>query len=248
METKAHWVLAGASAQEPVCRRQGGPVASGPGGSPARRVSAAAGFLLGRAVNLNGVFPHCVFLLLEDPGGGEGGGSAAEELLGQTQPPKSIRDSVPSLPWAGHRCTTEICKARVVISMDLSQHLLQAASPDALDNVSAPGSTWVLPLLQSHRYFLAESEKLMTETVSFVSVSLKLIIVPSNPAEAQTLYLLVINFMEWRRKWQSTPVLLPGKSLGQRNLVGYSPWGCKESDTTEQGLPMWPELQINYER
>lgn len=68
METKAHWVLAGASAQEPVCRRQGGPVASGPGGSPARRISAAAGFLLGRAVNLNGVFPHCVFLLLEDPG------------------------------------------------------------------------------------------------------------------------------------------------------------------------------------
>ena len=35
----------------------------------------------------------------------------------------------------------------------------------------------------------------------------------------------------WRRKWQSTPVLLPGKSQGQRSLVGYSPWGCKESDT-----------------
>ena len=29
-----------------------------------------------------------------------------------------------------------------------------------------------------------------------------------------------------------TPVFLPGKSQGQRNLVGYSPWGCKESDTT----------------
>ena len=37
-----------------------------------------------------------------------------------------------------------------------------------------------------------------------------------------------------RRKWQPTPVFLPGKSHGQRNLVGYSPWGCKESDTTEQ--------------
>ena len=33
---------------------------------------------------------------------------------------------------------------------------------------------------------------------------------------------------------QSTPVLLPGKSHGQRSLVGYSPWGCKESDTTER--------------
>ena len=38
----------------------------------------------------------------------------------------------------------------------------------------------------------------------------------------------------WRRKWQPTPVLLPGKSHGQRSLVGYSPWGRKESDTTEQ--------------
>ena len=38
----------------------------------------------------------------------------------------------------------------------------------------------------------------------------------------------------WRRKWQSTPVLLPGKSHGQRSLVGYSPWGSKESDTTER--------------
>ena len=34
-------------------------------------------------------------------------------------------------------------------------------------------------------------------------------------------------------EWQPTPVLLPGKSHGQRSLVGYSPWGHKESDTTE---------------
>ena len=75
--------------QEPVCRRQGGPVASGPGGSPARPVSAAAGFLLGRAVNLNGFFPHCVFLLLEDPGEGK--------VEGQQQ--RSCWDG-PSLPRA----------------------------------------------------------------------------------------------------------------------------------------------------
>ena len=41
----------------------------------------------------------------------------------------------------------------------------------------------------------------------------------------------------WRRKWQSTPVLLPGKSHGQRSLVGYSPWGRKESDMTERYSP-----------
>ena len=38
----------------------------------------------------------------------------------------------------------------------------------------------------------------------------------------------------WRRQWHLTPVLLPGKSHGQRSLVGYSPWGCKESNTTER--------------
>ena len=36
----------------------------------------------------------------------------------------------------------------------------------------------------------------------------------------------------WRRKWQSTPALLPGKSHGQRILIGYSPWGRKDSDMT----------------
>ena len=38
----------------------------------------------------------------------------------------------------------------------------------------------------------------------------------------------------WRRKWQFTPVLLPGKSCGLRSLVGYSPEGWKESDMTER--------------
>ena len=43
-----------------------------------------------------------------------------------------------------------------------------------------------------------------------------------------------VRKIPWRRKWQFTPVLLPGKSYGQRSLVDYSPWGRKESDTTEQ--------------
>ena len=39
---------------------------------------------------------------------------------------------------------------------------------------------------------------------------------------------------DWRRQWHPTPVLLPGKSHGWRSLVGYSPRGCKELDTTER--------------
>ena len=36
------------------------------------------------------------------------------------------------------------------------------------------------------------------------------------------------------KEWQPTPVFMPGKSRGPRSLVGYSPWGCKELDTTER--------------
>ena len=39
--------------------------------------------------------------------------------------------------------------------------------------------------------------------------------------------------ISWRRKWQTTPVFLPEKSHRRRSLVGYSPWGQKESDTAE---------------
>ena len=45
----------------------------------------------------------------------------------------------------------------------------------------------------------------------------------------------------WRRQWQPTPVLLPGKSHGQRSMVGYSPRGCKESDTNE-----WLHFHFEY--
>ena len=44
----------------------------------------------------------------------------------------------------------------------------------------------------------------------------------------------LFTFMHWRRKWQPTPVFLPGESHGWRNLMGYNPRGCKESDTTER--------------
>ena len=43
-----------------------------------------------------------------------------------------------------------------------------------------------------------------------------------------------VGKIPWRRKWQPAPVSLPGKSHGQRNLVGCSPWGHKELGMTEQ--------------
>ena len=47
-----------------------------------------------------------------------------------------------------------------------------------------------------------------------------------------------------RREWQPIPVLLPGESHGQRSQVGYSPWGCKELDTTEATDTNYTNMQI----
>ena len=43
-----------------------------------------------------------------------------------------------------------------------------------------------------------------------------------------------LNSYWWRRRWHPTPIFLPGKSHGRRNLVGCSPWGREQSDMTEQ--------------
>ena len=45
---------------------------------------------------------------------------------------------------------------------------------------------------------------------------------------------LWIRKIPWSKKWQPALVFLPGKFHGQRSLVGYSPWGCKESDTPQR--------------
>ena len=45
--------------------------------------------------------------------------------------------------------------------------------------------------------------------------------------------LSLFTFMHWRRKWQPTPVFLPGESQGRGSLVGCRLWGLTESDTTE---------------
>ena len=56
---------------------------------------------------------------------------------------------------------------------------------------------------------------------------------PANAGDAGGFDPWVVK-IPWRREWQPTPVFLHGESHGQRRLVGYSPWGYKELDTTEQ--------------
>ena len=52
-----------------------------------------------------------------------------------------------------------------------------------------------------------------------------------------------VGKIPWRRQWQPTPVLLPGKSHGRRSLVGCSPWGCYKLDTTSLSLSL---LVVTY--
>ena len=71
------------------------------------------------------------------------------------------------------------------------------------------------------------------------------------PAMQETRFYPWVGKIPWRREWLSTPVFLPGKSHGQRSLAGYSPWGQKELDTTEQltqtlQIPMfWVIVSLN---
>ena len=55
------------------------------------------------------------------------------------------------------------------------------------------------------------------------------------------------TFMHWRRKWQPTPVFLPGESQGQGSLVGCRLWGRTESATTEATLQQQQHISQNKE-
>ena len=56
---------------------------------------------------------------------------------------------------------------------------------------------------------------------------------PHSSTLAWNTSLSLFTFMHWRRKWQLTPVFLPGESQGRGSLVGFRLWGHTESDTTE---------------
>ena len=68
------------------------------------------------------------------------------------------------------------------------------------------------------------------------TIYLSMVFHPKNTHCSFSIYVLFLlsRIPSQRRKWHPTPVLLPGKSHGRRSLVGCSPWGREESDTTEQ--------------
>ena len=67
-------------------------------------------------------------------------------------------------------------------------------------------------------------------------------VVKNLPANTRDRFNPWVRKIPWRRKWQPTPIFLPEELRGQRSLAGYSPWGRKESGTTEKAYthtPSW---------
>ena len=99
-----------------------------------------------------------------------------------------------------------------------------AASVDAgIIPLSGPHSHtfWLCPLL-------AAGLRHITHAVGFPGGSAS----KESACNVEELGLIPRLGRSWRREWLPTPIFLPGKSHGQRSLMGYSPWGHQESDTT----------------
>ena len=60
-----------------------------------------------------------------------------------------------------------------------------------------------------------------------------------HPHKSALYFVFLSMLWPWSRKWQPTPVFLPGKFHGQKTPVGYSPWGHKNSDTVEHTQGLW---------
>ena len=100
---------------------------------------------------------------------------------------------------------------------------------------------WKTPWMEEpHRLQSMGSQRVRHNWVTSVFLGVSAVKYP--PAKQESGFDPWVGEIPWRRKWQPTPVFLPRKSHGQRSLVGYRPWGCKESDITEQ-LSTWHRKQ-----
>ena len=107
-----------------------------------------------------------------------------------------------------------------------------------LEGFNLPSQVPLISRRQNHQ--ASPPSLLYWSKASLKKASQMALIVKNSPAVQKTEEMWIdpwVRKILWRRKWQPTPVFLPGKSQGQRSLVGYSPWGRKELDTTER-LPL----------
>ena len=84
-------------------------------------------------------------------------------------------------------------------------------------------------VLQHSDFFIVQLSHLYMTTGKTIALTRR-----TSVGKVMSRLLILSRFVIGRRQWQPTPVLLPGKSHGWRNLVGWSPWGHEESDKTER--------------
>ena len=135
------------------------------------------------------------------------------------------------LPWSdGNRCLDLVSECWV-----LSQ-LFSLSSLSFIKKLFSSSSVSVLEW-----YYLHISEKAMAPHSSTLAWEISWTEEPGRLQSMGSLRvgydwatsLSLFTFMRWRKKWQPTPVFLPGESQGRRSLVGCRLWGCTESDMTE---------------
>ena len=125
----------------------------------------------------------------------------------------------------------EICAQRVSSSRwDSPHHCREEERPiRQLPMVTMGKGCPKLRLLTSYTHLLPLSLKISVSSANF-----KKIVWWASLVAQRLKRLPAMQETPWRRKWQPTPVFLPGESHGRRSLVGYSPRGRKELDTTER--------------
>ena len=111
--------------------------------------------------------------------------------------------------------------------------------PDSSVHGIFPPRTLEQVVISSSRgsFWLRDQTRISCGRTRVACIGRQTLLTPSHPGKPVLSALITIwayLFAFWRRQWHPTPVLLSGKSHGRRNLVGCSPWGCKESDTTER--------------
>ena len=117
-----------------------------------------------------------------------------------------------------------------------TQQLLLCSSSALNNDVHRPTllfsyNTWDTQMLNHSRLMAASNIYLIFH---FLILPQSFPVVKNSPANSRDVGSIPgMGRFPWRRKWQPTPVFLPGKSHGQRSLVDYSPWSCKQSDTTK---------------
>ena len=95
------------------------------------------------------------------------------------------------------------------------------------DLVTKVNSTWV------QKYLFESLLSILLRTHTHTQAFLVAQMVKNLPAMKETQFQSLDGEDPWRKEWQPTPEFLSGEFNGQRNLVGYNPWSCKQLDMTE---------------